>query len=266
MSRRKPPIPPEHKILSRSAFARRWGGNSVSPAAINETVTVIGENVDLDRPVQPGDRLSLLNASAVPHEILTMSLITLDANVTYYRFRTPDSRAEFYDAMGKSAARAFRRKPFSAMNGTMESPFGWREGRMHTGVDWKAPRGTQIVAPANGTVGRVEWRENGGWVSINHANGYETTYSCLSAIALAQRPGTVFTQGEAIGTIGWNGMIGPILHYELMVNGRFVDPLRVRLPSARRLEGEILSDFRRERERLDNLATDARTHNLFTLK
>ena len=52
-------------------------------------------------------------------------------------------------------------------------------------------------------MGKVEWRENGGWLSINHANGYETTYSYLSAIALAQRLCTVVTQREVtIGTIG----------------------------------------------------------------
>ncbi|MGN6461622.1 MAG: M23 family metallopeptidase, partial [Pseudolabrys sp.] len=48
---------------------------------------------------------------------------------------------------------------------------------------------------------------------------------------------------------------GAHVHYEIRINGRFVDPMRIKLPRGRVLEGPVLASFERERERLDNLMT-----------
>jgi hypothetical protein len=45
------------------------------------------------------------------------------------------------------------------------------------------------------------------------------------------------------------------VHYEILVNGRFVDPMRIRLPRGRVLDGPMRADFDRERERLDGMMT-----------
>ena len=47
----------------------------------------------------------------------------------------------------------------------------------------------------------------------------------------------------------------PIFHYEILVNGRFVDPMRIKLPRGRSLEGTMLSGFEKERDRLDVMMT-----------
>ena len=126
---------------------------------------------------------------------------------------------------------------------------------MHTGVDWAAPIGTPIIAAGNGTVEKVGWAGGyGKQIIIRHANGYETSYNHQSAFAKGIEPGVRVRQGQTIGYLGQTGLAtGPHLHYELIVNGTKVDPMRVRLPVGKVLKGDDLVAFKRERERIDDL-------------
>ena len=116
---------------------------------------------------------------------------------------------------------------------------------MHTGVDWAAPLGTAIYASGNGTVEKVGWESGyGKYVRIRHANGYETAYGHMTAFARSTQPGARVRQGQVIGYVGSTGLsTGPHVHYEILVNGRFVDPLRVKLPRGRVLDGPMLTGF-----------------------
>jgi Peptidase family M23 len=65
-------------------------------------------------------------------------------------------------------------------------------------------------------------------------------------------PGKRVRQGQVIGFVGSTGQsTGPHVHYEILVNGRFVDPMRIKLPRGRSLDGSLLAGFEKERDRLD---------------
>jgi murein DD-endopeptidase MepM/ murein hydrolase activator NlpD len=124
---------------------------------------------------------------------------------------------------------------------------------MHTGVDWATGYGTPIFASGNGVIDRIGWEGGyGKYISIKHPNGYETAYGHMSAFAKGMESGKRVRQGQVIGYVGSTGLsTGAHVHYEIKVNGRFVDPLRVRLPRGRSLEGQLLTAFEQERDRLE---------------
>jgi murein DD-endopeptidase MepM/ murein hydrolase activator NlpD len=100
--------------------------------------------------------------------------------------------------------------------------------RPHLGVDVAAPRGTPITAPAAGIVSFVGRKFGFGLVvEIDHGNGVTTRYAhCGRALV---EEGAHVTHGVPIATVGTSGLsTGPHLHYEVIVNGRQVDPLRYR--------------------------------------
>jgi murein DD-endopeptidase MepM/ murein hydrolase activator NlpD len=132
---------------------------------------------------------------------------------------------------------------------------------MHTGVDWSNRIGTPIFAAGNGTVIKAEWDSGyGRRVELQHTNGYVTAYSHQSRFAPGIRPGARVRQGQVIGYVGNTGLsTGPHLHYEVVVNGRFVDPMRIRLPRGRELDGRQLAEFKRQREQTDALLSRAGT-------
>jgi murein DD-endopeptidase MepM/ murein hydrolase activator NlpD len=105
------------------------------------------------------------------------------------------------------------------------SPFGWRWGRMHEGVDLGAPYGTPIAAAAAGTVIYAGWMGGyGNLTVIDHGGGLATAYGHQSQIDVSV--GEAVVQGQVIGNVGSTGhSTGPHLHFEVRVNGQPADPL-----------------------------------------
>lgn len=173
-----------------------------------------------------------------------------------------DGSADYFDENGRSARQFLLRNPVP--NGEFRSGFGMRRHpilgylKMHTGVDWRAPTGTPIIASGNGIVEKAGWAGGyGKQTIIRHTNGYETSYSHQSRIAGNVVPGARVRQGQVIGYVGTTGLsTGAHLHYELIVNGTKVDAMRVRLPNGRALKGAELAAFKRERQRIEALLGD----------
>ena len=111
------------------------------------------------------------------------------------------------------------------VNGPVTSPFGWRWGRMHEGIDIGASSGTPIHAAAAGRVIIAGWVSGyGNLTVIDHGGGLATAYGHQSGFAVGV--GAEVAQGEVIGYVGCTGhCFGPHLHFEVRVNGQPVDPL-----------------------------------------
>jgi murein DD-endopeptidase MepM/ murein hydrolase activator NlpD len=80
----------------------------------------------------------------------------------------------------------------------------------------------------------------------------------MTGFARGITEGVRVRQGQVVGFLGATGLAtGPHLHYEVIVNGSFVDPLRIRLARTKELNGRQVADFKRERERIDSLMAKA---------
>lgn len=115
--------------------------------------------------------------------------------------------------------------------GTISSPYGGRMAPVgggydwHPGIDIAVDFGTPVYASAAGTVEQAGW--NGGYgryVKLDHGNGYETAYGHMSGIAVTE--GEAVRKGDIIGFAGSSGYsTGPHIHFEVLVDGQFVDPM-----------------------------------------
>jgi murein DD-endopeptidase MepM/ murein hydrolase activator NlpD len=111
------------------------------------------------------------------------------------------------------------------VSGPVTSPFGWRWGRLHEGIDIGVPYGTPIHAAASGTVLYCGWESGYGNLTVlDHGGNLATAYGHQSSIAVSC--GQHVGQGEVIGYVGSTGhSTGPHLYFEVRVNGSPVDPM-----------------------------------------
>ena len=241
--------------------------NKVPATVIEDMIRIYSYDVDFQRKVQAGDSFEVFFAgddettgTVEKNDVLYASLTVGGETKRYYRFQAPDdSIVDYYDETGKSAKKFLVRKPVN--NAIMRSGFGGRRHpilgytKMHTGVDWAAPYGTPIFASGNGVIEKAGWEGGyGKYIRVKHPNGYETAYGHMTAFAKGMETGKRVRQGQVIGFVGSTGLsTGAHVHYEILVNGRFVDPMRIKLPRGRSLEGPMLANFETERDRLDGM-------------
>jgi murein DD-endopeptidase MepM/ murein hydrolase activator NlpD len=240
----------------------------VPRSIIDMTTRVFANDVDFQRATAPGDSIEAFYSDPDDinprPELLCASMTVRDQTFKYYRFRTPDDNmVDYYDENGRSMRKFLVRKPIA--EGELTSPFGMRYHpilhytRMHTGIDWAAPIGTPIFAAGNGTIIEADWDSGyGRRVEIQHANGYVTTYNHMSGFGRGIADGAHVVQGQTIGYLGETGLAtGPHLHYEVIINGNFVDPMAIKLPRTREFDGKMLAAFKRERDRVDALMAES---------
>ena len=154
------------------------------------------------------------------------------------------------------------RRPVRGENVRLTSGFGMRfhpllnEKRMHTGVDWATSTGTPMIAAGSGII-----EEAGPQGPVRQLRPHPPSQRLSHRLrphaahhARASAPGVKVRQGEIIGYVGSTGLAsGPHLHYEVLINSRFVDPLTIQVPRERELAGRVLADFQKERARIDDL-------------
>jgi murein DD-endopeptidase MepM/ murein hydrolase activator NlpD len=123
------------------------------------------------------------------------------------------------------------KKPFLKLlkpvqNALVTSPFGFRWGRPHQGIDLAAPVGTPILSAEAGKVVYSGWKQGYGYfVAVDHGHGFQTHYAHCSKLLV--RIGQTVNKGEQIAKVGNTGhSTGPHLHFEVIANGVHRNPAK----------------------------------------
>ncbi|MEM9472198.1 MAG: peptidoglycan DD-metalloendopeptidase family protein [Pseudomonadota bacterium] len=243
--------------------------NGVPGYVINAAMKVLGHSIDLQRQIHAGDQIDLfygnpLSGSSTKRKVLHYArLRTSGRDHIYYRFTDRNGKTAYYDENGVGANKSLMRTPISGARIT--SGFGMRRhpllgyNKLHTGIDFGAPRGTPIKAAGDGVVVHAGWRGSyGRTVVIKHAKKYSTLYAHMSKTAKLKK-GQKVRQGQVIGYVGTTGRsTGPHLHYEVRKSGRPINPRRVQVASSgRKLKGKDLKAFKQQKRRVLALMQEA---------
>ena len=233
-------------ILAEMIRAYSWDVDFQRDIRKNDSFQIMFEKVLTDDGtyVKGGNILyATLTLSGKPHNI--------------YRHTTPDGHTNYYDQNGHSARKALMRTPIDGAR--LSSGFGRRKHpvlgytKMHKGVDFAASPGTPIYAAGNGTITYAGRKGSYGiYVRIRHNSEYSTAYAHMKGLSKKSRSGKRVNQGDVIGYVGTTGRsTGPHLHYEILKSGRQTNPLRVKMPSGKRLKGKELAEFQKRRQVVD---------------
>jgi murein DD-endopeptidase MepM/ murein hydrolase activator NlpD len=234
-------------------------------ATLAELIRAYSWDVDFQRDIRKGDAFQVMfekvtdeDGNLVRSNTIRFATLTLSGKViTAYRFRSSDGNTSYYNEKGLSARKALMRTPIDGAR--LSSSFGRRKHpilgytKRHTGVDFAAPRGTPFYAAGNGTVTYAGRKGGYGiYIRIRHNSSYSTAYAHMKGLARGIRNGKRVNQGQIIGYVGSTGRsTGPHLHYEILRDGRPTNPLRVKMPAGKKLNGNDLEKFFRVRDRID---------------
>ena len=235
--------------------------HDIDDAITKRIVAMFAYDVDLTKKVSPGDSIEVLETEKDKDGQQDLLYVGLQLGSTMrqlYRFRTDDGQVDFYDPDGETGKRFLTRRPLQG-GGRLASRFGWRihpifhTRKLHTGVDLASPRGTPIYAAGDGVVEKAGWTSGyGNYTMIRHVNGYETGYGHQSKLLV--KPGDKVRQGQLIGLVGSTGnSTGNHLHFEIKINGNFVDPLSVKLPRDHSLPAQDNDAFRQTVTQISDL-------------
>ena len=222
---------------------------------LTELIRIFSYDVDFQREVQPGDSFEVFydemldeNGKAVKAGVIRAASMNLSGQMLrFFRFEGAGGDVDYYDPRGRGVRKALLRTPIDGAR--LSSGFGLRRhpvlgfSRMHKGVDFAAPSGTPIQAAGDGLVEVAGWQGGyGNYVRIRPASNFSTAYGHMSRIAV--KAGQRVKQGQIVGNVGSTGVsTGPHLHYETMREGQHINPLSIKLPAGRQLEGRELAVF-----------------------
>jgi len=260
---------------TRSAAASLYAGvyhaalsQGVDPDVILQILRLHAHETDFRRRARVADELELFfdlreegRGEEQFGELLYSAITAAGESQRFFRFRAGDGTIDYYDEDGNNSRKFLIRRPIRSEDARLTSGYGVRyhpllnARKVHTGVDWSVPIGTPVLAAGNGVIEESAFKgQYGNYIRIRHANGYQTAYAHMSRFAAGVAPGVRVRQSQIIGYSGNTGFsTGPHLHYEVLVNNQFVDPLSIQVPRESRLTGRQLAEFQKERARIEDL-------------
>jgi len=254
---------PLHREVMRSAgiinssLFEAGQADGVPIGVLSDVIHAFSYDVDFQRDFQPGDRYEILyqryadgeGRLAKVGDVLFASLTLSGRQLRLYRYTMPDGRTDWFNPKGDSVRKALLRTPVDGAKIT--SGFGMRINpilgfsMMHKGVDFGAPIGTPIYAAGDGVVVQMGVVSGyGNYIRIKHTARYATAYAHMSRYAGGIHVGSHVRQGQVIAYVGMTGRAtGPHLHYEVLVDGKQINPQSIKLPTGEKLQGKDLKQF-----------------------
>ncbi len=199
----------------------------------------------------------------------------ISSEKTFYAIGLKNEKGSlnYYDLNGKSVQKQFLKAPLRFNR--ISSGFAYRRKhpilgiyRPHLGIDYAAPRGTPVHSAADGTVTFSGVKgDYGKHIRISHGASYHTFYGHLNRICPGIRRGIRVKQGQFIGTVGSTGLAtGPHLDYRMKIGSRFVNPLKISLPSKKSVSPEDTDRYERVKQmHLYTLETRFKKKGFFVL-
>ena len=245
------------EILDGDSFYLAGQRAGIPAGILADVYDLLAFEMDFERDVRAGQKFSVLfeenfsEGKKVDNgHVLAVSFEALRGNVQMYRYRKSDGTIGYYDADGNGAIKSLKRTPIN--NAKVTSSFSTRRKhpvlgftRAHKGVDFRAATGTPIPAAGAGrVVARGYNRGHGNYIKIRHNGSYETLYAHMSKFVKNVKVGTTVRQGQTVGYVGSTGLsTGPHLHYEIIKNGKHVNPMTVKLPAISNLNSTEKKKF-----------------------
>lgn len=246
------------------AFINNARESGIPTNVIQQIIWAFDGPVDFSRDLRAGDTFTAVfqkEYNKEGHPTGNGSLLYAEINLRSqkherYLYKDSQNQEDYYDETGKIARKLFTMHPLKKPRQT--SKFGQRKHPilgytiMHWGTDFGAPIGTPIRAPGEGTITQAKRKGSYGmYIQIKHNSEYSTAYAHMSRFHEKTRVGRKVKAGDIIGYVGNTGRsTGPHLHWELIKNGKKINPLTQRITAQRKLTGEELARFYAERDRM----------------
>jgi murein DD-endopeptidase MepM/ murein hydrolase activator NlpD len=246
-----------HGVIDSSLFESANDAGLSDPAVL-KLAAIFGSDIDFVLGLRTGDeftveyqRINQDGRYVKDGEILAARFVNQAHEYQAVRYVSPEGVVGYFSPDGHSMQKAFLRAPLEFRR--ISSGFSLARLhpilntiRAHQGTDYAAPMGTPVYAAGSGRIRFLGVKGGyGNVIEIDHGDGIETVYGHLSRFA-PLRAGAPVRQGETIGYVGMTGLAtGPHLHFEFHINGRFVDPQKVKLPDAGPIDPSLRADFER---------------------
>ena len=245
---------------------------------MTNTVTQLFTNIiDFSRDVQKGDSFKVkyeVNKDSKGEVVSIGDIIFASFTLgkdTYklYRYKNRAGEVDYYDEAGKAKKSGLDRKPLGMRNARISSLYGYRRHpiyktkKVHSGVDYAAPKGTPVFASGSGVLELVKYVNGyGNSIKIRHNSEYQTFYAHMNGFASGMKPGVRVKKGQIIGYVGSTGRsTGPHLHFEILKKGQRIDPLKAKVATGTDLTGSQLAEFKRIVTQIDNGTATAFVNN-----
>lgn len=249
------PLKRDYAVYSgviESSLLESARANNIPYSNIVEAINAHSYDIDFQRDIKRGNKYQIIIEKLIDPEdgalyhgkTIFSSLTTRDRTYNIYLFKMADGNYEFINEDYTTVKRSLLKTPVQATR--ISSKFGMRKhpvlgySRMHRGIDFAAPPGTPIYAAGSGKIRTIGRKGGyGRYIQIRHNSRMSTAYGHLLAYAKGLKKGQYVKQGQIIGKVGTSGRAtGPHLHYEVLINGKQVNPLSVKTEPTKKLKEE----------------------------